>query len=90
MKVVNKYKEKYTVYIGRGSIFGNPYRIGKDGNRKEVINLYRRYVLSGTNILLLKAIYDLPREAILGCYCKPKDCHGDIIVEMYNNYWEIK
>ena len=85
MKVVNRRKEKYTVYIGRPSIFGNPYAIGKDGDRKEVINLYRHYVKNNTKVL--RAIYNLPKDAILGCYCKPKACHGDVIVELYNNYW---
>lgn len=88
MKVVNKYKEKYTVYIGRGSVFGNPFRIGKDGDREEVINLYKHYVKS--NAKVLKAIYNLPKDAILGCFCHPKACHGDIIVELYNSYWKIK
>ena len=88
MKVVNKYKEKYTVYIGRPSIFGNPYTIRKDSDREGVINLYRYYVRSELEVL--KAIYSLPKDAILGCYCKPKACHGDVIVELYNNYWKIK
>jgi hypothetical protein len=32
-EVVNKYKEPFDIYIGRGSIWGNPYVIGKDGTR---------------------------------------------------------
>ena len=87
MKIVNLRKEKYTVYIGRGSIFGNPYKIDKDRTREGVINLYRYYVRA--NFTLLKAIYNLPKDAVLGCYCKPKDCHGDVIVELYNKYWKI-
>ena len=43
-KVVNKYKEDYDVYIGRGSKWGNPYRIGEDGTREEVIEKYRLYL----------------------------------------------
>lgn len=35
MKVVNLRKQKYTHYIGRGSILGNPFVIGKDGTRKK-------------------------------------------------------
>lgn len=81
MKVVNLRKEKYTVYIGRGSVFGNPFRIGKYGNRENVINFYRLY--ARINSHLKKAIYKLPKDAILGCYCKPKDCHGDIIIKIW-------
>ncbi len=36
--IINLKKEKYDVYIGRGSKWGNPFHIGKDGNRKEVID----------------------------------------------------
>ena len=88
MRVVNKYKEKYTHYIGRGSIFGNPFVMGKDGNREEVINLYRHYLR--THPKVLRAVDNLPKDAILGCFCKPLACHGDVIVEMYNKYWKIK
>jgi len=91
MRVVNKYKEKYTHYIGRGSRFGNPFMIGKDGNREEVILLYEEYIrklieekIEGkNNPKLPNAIYDLPEDAILGCYCKPKNCHGDIIIKIW-------
>lgn len=38
--VVNKRKEAWDVYIGRGSAFGNPFVIGQDGTRKECIEKY--------------------------------------------------
>ena len=82
-KVVNLYKEPYTVYIGRGSKWGNPYRIGKDGDRTDVICKYRanlkKRVLSGE--ITTEELLSLDGER-LGCFCKPKSCHGDIIVEM--------
>lgn len=89
MKVVNRRKTKYTVYIGRGSIFGNPFRIGKDGTRNEVIAKYNEHIYDimydadGDMTELGKAIYSLPSNAILGCYCHPKACHGDIIVKIW-------
>lgn len=83
MKVVNIKKEKCTIYIGRPSIFGNPFIIGKDGNRDEVIKKYRDYVIN--NPKLLEAIKGLDIDDILGCYCKPLSCHGDIIIEIFNN-----
>lgn len=79
--VVNKYKEEYDVYIGRGSRWGNPYRIGQDGTREEVIELFRSYLWESlkdgsiTNAELLSL--DGKR---LGCFCKPQACHGDVIV----------
>ena len=68
----------YTVYIGRPSKWGNPFKIGRDGTRKEVLEKYRFYLKN--NLELMSSIMSLDGE-ILGCYCKPKDCHGDIIVE---------
>jgi hypothetical protein len=79
-KVVHCKKEKYNIYIGRPSIFGNPYSIGKDGTRKEVIEKYRIYFYN--KILLDKNFYRAIcklKGKILGCWCKPEDCHGDII-----------
>lgn len=88
MKVVNLRKEKYTHYIGRGSIFGNPYKIGINGSRKSVIEQYERdlrlniFTISGLSSLG-QSIYNLPEDAILGCFCKPKICHGDIIIKIW-------
>ena len=95
MKVINLRKEKYTHYIGRGSIFGNPFAIGKDGNREEVIikceewlrnNIFEANSDGLTDIGY--AIYDLPEYAILGCYCKPQACHGDIIIKIWGELHE--
>ena len=83
MKVVNLRKEKYTHYIGRGSVFGNPFKIGKDGTREEVIEKYQYYLIRPEAMGILDRIYDLPEDAILGCYCKPKACHGDIIIKIW-------
>ncbi len=78
MKVVNLRKEKYDVYIGRGSKWGNPFIMGKDGNREEVIEKYKKYI---TKSYLLNDLEEL-RGKILGCFCKPKACHGDILIEL--------
>lgn len=43
--VVNKYKEEYDIYIGRGSRWGNPFVIGKDGTREEVIEKIQTLVM---------------------------------------------
>ena len=61
---------------------GNPYSIGKDGSRKDVIEKYRKYLLS--NKKLLNDLHELEGK-VLGCWCKPKPCHGDVLVEFVNN-----
>ena len=35
--VVNRHKESFDIYIGRGTKWGNKYHVGKDGTRKEVM-----------------------------------------------------
>ena len=76
--VVHCRKEKYDIYIGRPSKWGNPFVIGKDGTRKEVIDKYRVYLFK--NDYLLSCIDEL-EDKILGCYCKPLLCHGDVLIE---------
>ena len=78
-KVVHCKKEPYDVYIGRPSKWGNPFEIGVDGNREEVIEKYRKYILAHKN--LLNSLYELKGKT-LGCWCKPKACHGDILAEL--------
>ena len=77
--VVNIRTEEYDIYIGRGSIWGNPFRIGKDGSRGECIKKYRRMILERPD--LLRRLPELEGKR-LGCFCKPKACHGDVIVEL--------
>lgn len=78
-RVVNKYKEPYDIYIGRGSKWGNPFVIGQDGTREEVVEKYKKYILEQPE--LLKALSELQNKT-LGCFCKPKACHGDVLVEL--------
>ena len=75
--VVNEHKDAYDVYIGRGSKWGNPYEIGKDGTRLECIAQYRAYLLTQPSL-----IDDLPELANkrLGCFCAPAPCHGDVLI----------
>ena len=77
--IVNLRKDKYDIYIGRGSIWGNPYIIGRDGSRSQVIEKYRHYILN--NQTLLDNLSTL-KNKVLGCYCKPEACHGDILLEL--------
>jgi hypothetical protein len=77
--VVNLKRERYDVYIGRGSKWGNPFRIGVHGDRNEVIRKYRDYILGKPE--LLGCLEELRGKA-LGCFCEPEACHGDVLVEL--------
>ena len=84
-KVVNLRKEKHDVYIGRGSKWGNKFIIGPDGNREEVIKKYREWILG--NKELLSSLHEL-KGKVLGCFCKPQACHGDVLVELVDKLEE--
>ncbi|AUR85862.1 protein of unknown function DUF4326 [Vibrio phage 1.081.O._10N.286.52.C2] len=79
--VVNLSNHSYDVYIGRGSSYGNPYKIGVDGTRSEVIELYRIWLRHKLNDPEFMELFLTLRGKILGCHCKPKACHGDVIEE---------
>lgn len=75
--VVNLRTSDYDIYIGRPSVWGNPFTIGKDGTRKEVIEKYRLWF--NHRVLDLRQL----EGKVLGCFCKPLPCHGDILVELF-------
>jgi len=80
--VVHCKRSKHDVYIGRPSKWGNPFEIGKDGDRAEVIQKYREWVATQPN--LMAALPEL-RGKVLGCWCAPKACHGDVLVSLAND-----
>ena len=88
-KVVNLIKDEFDVYIGRGSKFGNPYTHIKNKNTKadyivdsrvDSINMYEKWLDNQieNGQITKHDIIELDGK-ILGCYCKPKSCHGDIL-----------
>lgn len=84
--VVNVKRENCDIYIGRPGIYGNPFIVGKDGDRYQVINKHRQAIM----VSIDKG--DLTREDFeplqgkkLGCYCKPLACHGDVLADIANN-----
>lgn len=79
-RVVHCKKEKYDVYIGRPSIWGNPFVIGRDGDKPERIRKYREWIMNQPE-LLERAKREL-RGRTLACWCKPEACHGDILAEI--------
>ena len=47
----------------------------------EAVEAYRDYILNGKGKHLLDDLGELEGK-ILGCWCKPKSCHGDILIEI--------
>ena len=78
------------VYIGRQirflrlprSKWANPFKIGRDGTRAEVISKYRDHLLSAPE--LMAALPEL-RGKDLACWCSPEPCHGEVLLELANS-----
>jgi hypothetical protein len=83
--VVNKYKSQFDVYIGRPSVYGNPFVIGRDGDRKEVISKYKAYFdeMIEKAPVFKRDILKL-RGKRIACFCSPLACHGDVIANYLN------
>lgn len=87
--VVHCKKEPYDVYIGRPSIWGNPFS-HKEGtkakcivdNREHAVELYRKHLMD--NPKLLAKLPEL-KGKVLGCWCSPLACHGDVLAELAND-----
>jgi hypothetical protein len=84
-RVIHKRSEEFydpadLVYIGRPSIFGNPFKIGRDGDREDVCSKYDSHFAERiqTDPEFVKAVLAL-KGKILVCFCKPEMCHGDTI-----------
>lgn len=72
---------KEAVYIGRPSDFGNPFEIGPDGTREEVIQKFHQYLCEDAS--LMEKVKTLKGKDLV-CWCFPKACHGDIILRYAN------
>lgn len=81
-RVVHCKREPYDVMIDRTTMFGNPYHLGPDCTREQSIEKYRVYFYKRIHddVYFLQAICEL-KGCVLGCWCKPRACHGDVIVE---------
>ena len=83
-KVLNKHAAGIptgAVYIGRGSKWGNPFKIGQDGDRAAVIAKHGTW-LRGQHTLL-RSISELWGKDLV-CFCAPAPCHGDLLLQLAN------
>ena len=63
----------------RRSMWANPYKIGVDGSREGVVNLFRRYAKEKFVERDLKEL----RGKTLLCHCRgDQSCHADVLIEM--------
>ena len=78
--VVHCKRSPYDVYIGRPSKWGNPFAIGRDGDRATVIRKYQQWLSQQPN--LLAALKTELQGKVLGCWCAPQACHGHVLAEL--------
>ena len=86
MRVLNKrnptVKDSDGVYIGRPGRFGNPFMLGYDGNRKQVIKKFETWIKEQPE--LLKAVKKELKGKSFICWCAPQPCHGDVLMRIAN------
>jgi len=93
--------DENNIYIGRKGVvfidnirfpqkssnFANPYKIVKDGTREEILLKYKDFIVNKLNndedlVIELLSL----KGKTLGCWCCPDLCHGDILLELINEY----
>jgi hypothetical protein len=89
VKVVLVLKATFDHYIGRKwaefseSDYGNPYHVHKHG--EDAILLYAVWWYAPEQKWLReKALSEICPGDSIGCWCRPKNCHGDIIAGYLN------
>lgn len=70
-------------YIGRGSVYGNKFVIGRDGTRDDVCEAHDRDLADEIQRKGPKARdIDALRGLDVICFCAPQRCHGDTLVAL--------
>ena len=89
-QVVHCKKSEYDIYIGRPSKWGNPFSHldgtsakYKVGSRTEAIHKYEEWIVTQPH--LMADLLEL-RGKVLGCWCSPKLCHGNILAQLVEKY----
>lgn len=83
-RVLNKYKDKIpsdAIYVGRPTRWGNPFRMDDRTSRESAVQQHREWLLKQDELLC--SLWTL-RGKDLVCFCAPKPCHADILLELAN------
>lgn len=93
--VVHFKKEPFDIYIGRPSKWGNPFTHIVDKHtlaefvvktREESIMKYLEWITKGNGRYLIKDLHEL-KGKVLGCWCKPKPCHGEVLYKLVQKFY---
>lgn len=80
--VVNRKRTQvYDVYIGRPSIYGNPFRLGVDGDRQAVMAKFHAWFFAPEQAELRTIVRQTLTGKVIACWCAPQACHGHVYAE---------
>jgi hypothetical protein len=86
-RVVHCRRDRYDVYVGRPSIYGNPYSHKENtraqfkvATREEAIEKYETWIRGKPS--LLRLVKQELRGKVLGCWCVPDPCHGHVLARI--------
>jgi len=97
-KLVHCKCESYDVLIDRTTIFGNPFIVDKNGDREIVLRKHQCWLYDWiifeeeiqigrfNNRVVFENLFQL-KNKIIACWCKPKPCHGDILVKLVHKFY---
>lgn len=79
---------------GRGvpGPYGNPFAVGRDGSRDEVIEKHARWFMAikqanlRASLLVDAQAASTHGQVVLACFCTPQRCHCDIMAEWLRSF----
>ncbi len=70
-------------YPTQDSIWCNPYKIGKDGDRAQCLQKYENFIRNRLEVESgLKDELKKLKDKNLGCWCAPEPCHGNVLLKI--------
>lgn len=90
LTVVNIHRSaEYDIYAGRPSLLGNPFVLGRDGTRDEVVAKYEEQAWNRMQVdeKFRKAILACEGKRV-ACFCYPKNCHVLAIARLITRWKE--
>lgn len=87
VNIKQKPTPSFDLYIGRAnqwldlseSKWSNPFHLKREGDRLMILKQYLEYILQRDDLLIQLSELD---GLTLGCYCSPRLCHGNILIEL--------
>ncbi|MCL4855201.1 MAG: DUF4326 domain-containing protein [Bryobacteraceae bacterium] len=85
-EVVKARNSEYDVLVCRPSKWGNPFPVGGRVTREKAIVMYEVWIRRRPD--LIAALPELAGKR-LGCHCKPLPCHGNVLVRLLREFFNI-